>query len=123
MQTIGEQLALIYFTILFAGFLLLPVTWLLLSIFTPQKLLEKYFKEPHFTLSETVLMAQFPGFLIRTAIFGWAILAPKLGKKRQIWNIKKFMPTWYFILLTLYMVGALFTLLALVTLLPILLLI
>ncbi len=123
MQVIGEQLALVYFIIMFAGFLLLPVTWLLLSIFTPKNLLDKYFKEPHFTLTETVLMAQFPGFLMRTAVFGWAILVPKLGKKRDIWNVKNFMPTWYYLSLTIYMIGALFTLLVIVILLPILLLI
>ncbi len=81
MQLIGEKLAFLYFIVMFAGALWIPVTWLLLSIFTPKKLLNKYFKEPHFTLTETILMAQFPGFLLRTGIFGWLLLFPSLDKK------------------------------------------
>ena len=117
-----DTLFLIFFLICLTGFLWMPITWLLLSIFTPQKLLDKYFKEPHFTLTETVMMAQFPGFLFRTVIFGWAILTPKLGRKRKIWNVKYYMPCWYYIALTIYMLAALFTFLSIVILLPILLL-
>ncbi len=111
MQITGEQLAFFYFSVGFSCVLLWMPAWLLLSIFTPKILLDKYFREPHFTLTETVMMAQFPGFLIRTAIFAWLIIFPKLGrKKRQIWKVKNYMPRWYhmaLVSLTLYMLFAL----------------
>ncbi|MGH1440262.1 MAG: hypothetical protein ACRBBR_09150 [Cellvibrionaceae bacterium] len=71
MQVTGEQLAFVLFAVMFTGVLWIPLSWILLSIFTPKALLDKYFKEPHFTLTETIMMAQFPGFLIRTGIFAW----------------------------------------------------
>ena len=97
---------LILITIIMVGFLWMPLTWLLLSIFTPKKLLEKYFKEPYFSLAETILMAQFPGFLIRTGIFGWVILLPSLDKTRNIRGIIHDMPFWYKIALNILIVGA-----------------
>jgi hypothetical protein len=100
----------------------MPATWLLLSIFTPKQLLEKYFKEPHFTLTETIMLREFPGFLIHISVFGWAILTPKLGEKRKIWNVKKYMPCWYYMALKIFMIGVLITLAVIVILLPLLLL-
>ncbi len=119
MPITGEQLALFYFTVLFSGILWMPA-WLLLSIFTPKKLLHQYFKEPHFTLTETVLLAQFPGFLFRTVIFSWAVLIPKLGEKRRIENIKECMPNWYRMALLLLVMYALFILLTAAVVTPIL---
>ena len=110
MQITGEFLAGIFFANLFIGVIWIPLTWLLLSIFTPKKLLDQYFKEPHFTLAETVLMAQFPGFLIRTGIFSWLAIKPSLDKKRGIKDVKSYCPTWYFILLKVFMIGVLVTL-------------
>ena len=83
MQVVVEVLGIILFGTGFAAFLLVPPTWLLLSILTPKKLLDQYFKVPHFTLAETILMAEFPGFLMRTSVFGWLLLLPKLGKNRE----------------------------------------
>ncbi len=68
------------------------------------------------------MMRQFPGFLIRTAIFGWLLVFPSLDKKRNIKNIHQFMPLWYSILLKVYMFGVFVTLLVVVLLLPILIL-
>ncbi|MBX2807639.1 MAG: hypothetical protein KTR20_03320 [Cellvibrionaceae bacterium] len=59
------------------------LAWLLLSIFTPKTLLDNYFKERHFTLTETIMMRGFPGFLLRTTIFAWALLLPSLDKPRN----------------------------------------
>lgn len=120
----GEQLASIYFSILISGILWMPASWLLLSIFTPKILLEKYFKEPHFTLAETVLMAQFPGFLMRTAMFGWTLFFPSLAeRKRKIKHIEQYMPCWYAIALKCFIIGVSLTMLLILSLLGILLLI
>ncbi len=121
MQTLGEQLAFFLFAVVFSGLLWMPA-WLLLSIFTPKALLKNYFKEPHFTPTETILLAQFPGFLFRTVIFAWAVVAPKLGEKRRIGNVKEHMPRWYRVALKILVVHAVFALTIIVTLLPVLLL-
>lgn len=109
MEITGESLFLILFWIMFTGVIWMPTTWLLLSIFTPKKLLDRYFKEPHFTLAETVLMAQFPGFLIRTGIFAWLSLIPALDRKRGIKNIETYIPRWYSISLKVFMIGVVLT--------------
>jgi len=110
MQIGGHELFLVLFWVSFAGVLWLPLSWLLLSIFTPKALLEKYFKEPHFSLTETIMMAQFPGFLIRTGIFAWLSLRPSLDKKRRIKNIDHYIPLWYALSLKVFMIGVLLTL-------------
>ncbi len=111
MQITGEQLATVFFIVMFAGVLWMPITWLLLSIFTPKTLLDKYFKEPHFTVVETIFMAQFPGFLIRTGIFAWLALLPSLDKKRKIKDVAKYVPHWYAIALKIFIVGVAITML------------
>ena len=122
MQVVPEYLAHIFFMTVLPGAVWIPIAWLVLSFLTPKKLLEKYFKEPHFTLTETVLMAQFPGFLLRTGIFGWLLLFPALDKKRNIKNVGDEIPRWYSVSLKVFMVGAIVTFFVMITLLPILLL-
>ncbi len=109
MKITGHELFLFWFWVMFAGVLWMPITWLLLSIFTPKALLDKYFKEPHFTVVETIFMAQFPGFLMRTAMFGWALFFPSLTKKRKIKDPIKYMPRWYAIALKTFIVGVAIT--------------
>jgi len=109
LELILEKLALLWFFIGFIGILWIPLTWLLLSIFTPKSLLEKYFKEPYFSLHEMIFMAQFPGFLIRTGIFGWVILLPSLDKKRNIRGIIHDMPRWYKVSLNFFVIGSMLT--------------
>ncbi len=121
MQLVGEKLFLIFFWVCFIGLLWMPITWLLLSIFTPKKLLDKYFKEPHFSLTETIMLKEFPGFLMRTAIFGWLLIFPSLDKKRNIKNVSSYMPRWYAIALNVFNVGVISTLAVIVTILPTLL--
>ncbi len=109
-QLTFDSLFFVLMVIAIAGVLWMPLTWLLLSIFTPKTLLEKYFKEPHFSLTETIMMAQFPGFLIRTGIFAWLSLRPSLDKKRGIKNIDNYIPLWYAVSLKIFMLGVLLTL-------------
>ena len=110
MQTLGHTLFLVTFWTALIGVLWIPITWLLLSIFTPKSLLEKFFKEPHFTLTETFMMRGYPGFLIRTSIFGWLLLIPSVDKKRNIKEIRRYMPLWYAVALRFFIVGSMSTL-------------
>jgi hypothetical protein len=92
------------------GILWMPLTWRLLSIFKPKPLLDKYYKPPHFTPTETILMAQFPGFLMRTSIFGWILLCPKLDRKRKLKGCETLMPLWYRVGLRILVICAVGTL-------------
>jgi|GEM_PF-1544495 len=121
-QSTFDFLFLVMIILAITCVLWVPLTWLLLSVFTPKTLLEKYFKEPYFSLTETILMAQFPGFLIRTGIFGWVILFPSLDKKRNIRDVIHDMPFWYRISLNIFIVGSMLTLFLIVSLLTFLLL-
>ena len=87
----------------------IPTLWLTLSIFTPKQLLERYFKEPHFTLTETYMLREFPGFLVRTAIWGWAVVLPSFDRKRKIKNAQDYMPLWYALVLKVYILGTMLT--------------
>ncbi|OMH32079.1 hypothetical protein [Motiliproteus sp. MSK22-1] len=122
MSITSHHLAIVLFATMFAWILWGPITWLLLSIFTPKSLLEKYFKEPHFTLTETYIMRGWPGFLLRTGIFSWSLLLPSFGKKRQIKETWKYMPRWYAIALKIFMCGTMMTLFIIATFMPIVLL-
>ncbi len=105
MPLTGHEIFLVFFWLMLAFLLWMPLSWLLLSIFTPKKLLDKYFKEPHFTITETIIMKEFPGFLLRTGIFGWLLLFPRLDKKRNIKNIHKYIPQWYRIALNTFTIA------------------
>ena len=106
MQISILDLSTLFFSILIIGFFYVPTTWLLLSLFTPKILLTQYFKEPHFTHTETYLMKEFPGFLIRTAIFGWIITFPSLDKKRDLIGIIDITPKWYSLTLKFFIISS-----------------
>jgi hypothetical protein len=90
-----EFIALYCIASAFFGLAVVAPVWLLLSIFTPKALLDRYFKEPHFSLTETIMLRGFPGFWIRTSIFAWTILFPAKSQGRQMKNIREIAPLWY----------------------------
>ncbi|SBS32061.1 hypothetical protein MSP8886_02327 [Marinomonas spartinae] len=91
----GEFLFLAMMFTAMACVLWVPIIWSLLTFLTPKKLLDTYFKEPHFTQGELIFMNRFPLSLLRTGMFGWVLLFPFLDKKRKIRDCHKIMPTWY----------------------------
>ena len=109
MQITPHILFLVMIWTAIVAVLWIPLTWLLLSVFTPKSLLDRYFKQPHFTLTETYMMREFPGFLIRTSIWGWLLLIPSVDRKRGIKNIRSYMPFWYALGLRVLVVGAMLT--------------
>jgi len=111
----AHQIFLVFFGTCVITILWMPISWLLLSIFTPKVLLEKYFKEPHFTLTETVMMKSFPGFLLRTGIFGWLLLFPSLDKKRNIRDISDYMPKWYAVSLNVFTIVVMISVFLMIT--------
>lgn len=97
MQDVGFYLTAVLFSVMGGVAVFLMPLWLLLTIFTPRSLLENCFKEPHFTLSETIMMARYPGSLLRTSIFGWTLIRQPFGFKsfRNLDGMRDAMPTWY----------------------------
>lgn len=83
----------------------IPIWWFL-GISTPKTVISTYFKEPHFTKGELVFMNLFPGLLFRTAIFGWALCIPSLGKKRELINLSQTVPKWYAVTLKIFVAGS-----------------
>lgn len=94
-QETGTILFYIMFSIMFFGIFFLFILWPVITIMTPKKLLESYFKKPYFNENELNLMISFPLSLYRTAIFGWVLLFPSLDKKRSIKSCRYMMPIWF----------------------------
>lgn len=97
MQEIGFYLASLLFGIMMFGVVVILPLWLIITIIVPKKLMQSYFKEPHFTFNETIFMARYPGSLFRTVVFGWTIVLQPFGHKgfRKLEGIRQAMPTWY----------------------------
>jgi len=111
MQISQELFDHLFLTMMFTamgGFLWLPTIWSLLTFLTPKKLLDTYFKEPHFTQGELIFMSRFPLSLLRTGMFFWVILFPCLDRKRNIRNCHEVMPTWYRLSLNILGISAIF---------------
>ncbi len=73
----------------------MPITWLLIRFITPKNLIQRYFKEPHFTRAELTLFDHFPGSLIRTGILMTLCVWPQKGKKRQATDIRDHAAGWF----------------------------
>jgi hypothetical protein len=105
-QPLYESLFLIaIFTAMF-GVLWMPIIWTLLTLFTPKKLLNTYFIEPHFTQNELIFMNRFPFSLARTGIFSWVLIFPSLDKTREIRNCHEVMPFWYKLALQIFIISS-----------------
>ncbi len=101
-----QDFASAFFILGVFAFFYVPIFWFFLSIITPKKVLNQYFREPHFSLTEIHLMREFPGFLIRTAIFGWITVFPSLDRKRNLKNLPNELPVWYSVLLQLLIISS-----------------
>ena len=88
---------LVYFyfgTIFFILLVYAPLTFIF-TTFTPRVVMENYFREPYFTLTETYMLRQFPGSFFRTNVFGWSLLIPRLSKKRGLDKMRGNVPKWF----------------------------
>lgn len=93
-----EYYVFMTFTWLAIAFVLwMPPGWLIMRFITPKVILDRYFKEPHFTFGELIWLSRFPGTLIRTNIFTAAAINPKWGKRRQMTDFLEYAPRWYVI--------------------------
>ena len=67
----------------------------IMHILMPRKVLETYFKEPHFSPTEITMFTGFPLGYMRTAMFMRILGFPDSGKRRKVEDAYKLAPVWY----------------------------
>jgi len=67
----------------------------IMHVLMPRKVLEIYFKEPHFSQTEITMFTGFPFAYMRTAMFMRALGFPSSGKRRGVEDAYKLAPVWY----------------------------
>jgi len=107
MQLIGEKIFLVAAYLMIFNLFLIPISWLIISYTIPKKLLERYFKAPHFGPGELVLMAQFPGSLLRGTIFVASCIMPSKGQRRKMTDVPDHAPKWFIVGAHLFFYGVL----------------
>ena len=105
MQLIGETIFLVFISLAIVNLFLIPISWLIVSYTIPKKLLERYFKAPHFGPGELVLMSQFPGSLLRGTIFVASCIMPSKGQRRKMTDVPDHAPKWFIIGAHLFFYG------------------
>ncbi|WP_334118963.1 hypothetical protein [Limnobacter sp.] len=73
----------------------LPLCIMLMTWVTPQSVIDRYVRTPHFSEFEAVAYRYFPSSWIRTLLFTMAIAVPVCRKIRQFGNIHKNVPVWF----------------------------
>lgn len=81
--------------LVFTGIIWLPLTWVAMLLLTPKILVQKYFKEPHFSKTELGLLSVFPGTLGRTGIFMGATFQERYRRNRKLEGYLDHVPSWY----------------------------
>jgi len=94
-MTLFEDILLKAFIVLFLGCILDLVFVLIMHMLMPKKILETYFKEPHFNAGEIAMFTGFPFAYMRTSLFMRALGFPASGKKRGLENAYQLAPMWY----------------------------
>jgi len=64
----------------------------MMHVLMPSKVLETYFKEPHFSSTEITMFTGFPFGYMRTAMFMRALGFPASGKRRGVEDAYKLAP-------------------------------
>lgn len=90
----GATLFWIYFGAGLATGMAIPLV-LIMHVLMPRRVLDRYWKEPHFRPGELALFTGTIYAPMRTVMLITAIAFPKLGKKREITNADALVPRWY----------------------------
>ncbi len=90
-----DQILVITFVATFSGCMLGLVFILIMHFLMPKKVLETYFKEPHFNAGEIAMFTGFPFGYMRTAMFMRGLAFPASGKKRGVEKAYQLAPIWY----------------------------
>ena len=69
---------------------------LIMHFLMPQAVLDRYWKEPYFRPFELMLFSGWSFFApMRTMMFMWTFMFPRLGKRRGIIEPHRLVPRWY----------------------------
>lgn len=69
---------------------------IVLHLLMPKTVLDRYWKEPYFRPFELMLFSGWSFFAhMRTLMFMWTFVFPRLGKKRRIVDAHRLVPRWY----------------------------
>ncbi len=93
--TLFEQILDITFVATFLGCMLDLVFVFIMHLLMPKKVLETYFKKPHFNAGEITMFTGFPFGYMRTSMFMRALGFPASGKKRGMEKAYQLAPVWY----------------------------
>jgi len=80
---------------LFFGLFLIFLFTFIMHILMPRKVLETYFKEPHFSSTEITMFTGFPLGYMRTVMFMRILGFSASGKKRGVEDAYKLAPVWF----------------------------
>ena len=81
--------------LVFTGIIWLPVAIIAMQLLTPKILVERYFKEPHFSTFELGALSVFPGTVLRTSIFVGSCFQERYRRNRKLDGFLDLAPTWY----------------------------
>ncbi len=84
----------VYFGAGLAAGMAIPLV-LIMHVLMPRRVLDTYWKEPHFRPGELALFTGTIYAPMRTIMLITAIAFPKLGKKRKITSADTLVPRWY----------------------------
>lgn len=77
------------------GLVAFPISVLVMHLLMPKKVMQVYFREPHFSPTEQVMFSAFPFVFMRVTGMIWLIALPRFGRKRQMMDIQTHCPGWY----------------------------
>jgi hypothetical protein len=93
--TLFEQLLLTTFVTTLLCLMLCLVFIFIMHFLMSKKVLETYFKEPHFNAGEIEMFTGFPFAYMRTGMFMTALAFPSRGKRRGVEKAYQLAPVWY----------------------------
>ena len=82
----------VIFVVTALGLMLHLLLIFMMHVLMPSKVLETYFKEPHFSSTEITMFTGFPFGYMRTAMFMRALGFPASGKRRGVEDAYKLAP-------------------------------
>lgn len=96
-----KDVAGLTFFLMFAGFWI-PIAWVMMTYATPRALIDRYFKEPQFTVAETVgrnlispLMTFHTSLFMAACTLPRSWLASRWLRRRQMTDLRDHAPRWF----------------------------
>ncbi len=83
------------FVVTLLGLMLNLLLTIVMHFLMPRKVLENYFKEPHFGPTEITMLTGPPFAYIRTSMFMMILGFPASGKRRGVEDAYKLAPVWF----------------------------